>query len=490
VVTVYWPEGVSKLDGRSPLSSAALLPKALVFLGYAAAVAVLLIFAVRFQRMFNQAFYAVGVISAAIVVAVCGQFALSSGDEAAIARKNSEPLDRLYEFGQERNVVVILLDMLQGSFLELAWQRDPETRKVLADFTVFTRAGSTFPFTSYSLASILHGKAYASEDRRFGPNLSAAISDSFVTDATKLGYLATAVQVYHLFPLAQRNVQALRVPSQGGDPALSVRQYLLWTYSFELAYASLLRLIKVDARALLGYGSELAAIKESGRNLLERWAGSARVGAARNRLIFMHNLIAHSPVLYTRDGARLSELDESPYAPRKVVDEIGYSFDLLGKVFSKMKQLKIYDDALIIIVGDHGHFMASYLPENYNGVEDFKGFVAGKNFRPAGMYNPAVAIKAPGMNTTGISHAALGLVHIRSLVREYLNSGELKLNAFIERLLVERSTIPVQTCLVEANAYYSPQCHLLLDLEGNISALPKALEDLSSEWGEEAAVKH
>jgi hypothetical protein len=152
---------------------------------------------------------------------------------------------------------------------------------------------------------------------------------------------------------------------------------------------------------------------------------------------------------------------------------------LLGTLFEKMKGLGIYDQSLIIIAGDHGHFMGYYHPANYTGVEDFRGFVQGGNFRPATMYNPAVLIKPPSAAAGGVSHAAVGLTDVRSIIAEYLLSGRVDPKPIIAKRR-EQSGLPVAICTHEVDAYSSAACHQIVTTSGNVSTLPAIFEGLGT----------
>jgi hypothetical protein len=146
------------------------------------------------------------------------------------------PIESLYEFGSDRNVVVILMDMLQGSFLEQALQRDPRLRETLQGFDIFTRGISPFPFTSYSLPSLLSGVPYASDARGFVPNWEAAMSNSFITDAERVGYSTVAVQSFLVLPPAKKNVQAASVPEDQTKSLTSFKGYVLGRHAVEQIY--------------------------------------------------------------------------------------------------------------------------------------------------------------------------------------------------------------------------------------------------------------
>ncbi len=481
VVTVFFPKGVTKLDGSSALTPSMFKTTMLIWAGYGIVVALLIWMSSRYETAFKRLFNTVALVSVLVVAFVVGLFQFSKTGEIKRISKNEAPLAQLYEFGSRSNVVVILMDMLQGSFVEQTLSRDPRLRKTYNDFTIYTRAISSFPFTSYSLPTILSGMAYALPDNpSFFVNLPAAITNSFITDAEHAGYQTIGVQSSPYMPVALKNIPAFEISADSELSSLSYSDYFLKRYSIEIAYGSALRLLKVDLREKWGLKGELEDLKESSRNLLVHWTTNSRIGKDRKKLFFVHNFLTHSPIVYDRTGQRYVDIQKYPWTHDNLLEEIGYSLDLLNNVFDRMKSLGIYDDALIIIIGDHGHFMGYHTPDVYAGVEDFQGHKSGVNFRPVTMYNPAMLIKPPRSHSGSISHDAIGLIDVRAIVNAYLQTGEVKLDKILADQRRTQPSIPVMTCLKESNAYFSTDCHQLIYVQGNVSALPALFEQLDA----------
>jgi hypothetical protein len=72
VVTVFFPGGVSRLDGSSQLTRETLTPVLLAYLGYILAAIALVIVGRRYKQAFARAFCGVAAASVAVVVFVCG----------------------------------------------------------------------------------------------------------------------------------------------------------------------------------------------------------------------------------------------------------------------------------------------------------------------------------------------------------------------------------------------------------------------------------
>jgi hypothetical protein len=104
----------------------------------------------------------------------------------------------------------------------------------------------------------------------------------------------------------------------------------------------------------------------------DRWFARVGPGGAHPQLNYIHMFLPHEPREFIPDGRRyvtpdpalsgteafdnryLSDLEE-----QRTLLQLGYTDRVVGKVLSRLKQLGIYDDTLIVVVADHGE---SFLP--------------------------------------------------------------------------------------------------------------------------------
>lgn len=105
----------------------------------------------------------------------------------------------------------------------------------------------------------------------------------------------------------------------------------------------------------------------------ERWL--AKVGGGGNfpELDYIHAFLPHEPREFIPDGRRYVTPDSalegppaydnrflSAQAEQRTILQLGYTDGVVGRVVAKLKRLGIYDDALLVVAGDHGE---SFLPE-------------------------------------------------------------------------------------------------------------------------------
>jgi Sulfatase len=105
----------------------------------------------------------------------------------------------------------------------------------------------------------------------------------------------------------------------------------------------------------------------------ERWL--AKVGSGGNfpELDYIHMFLPHEPREFLPDGRRYVTPDSALEGPpaydnrflsaqgeQRTILQLGYTDSVVGEVVEKLKRLGIYDDALLVVVADHGE---SFLPE-------------------------------------------------------------------------------------------------------------------------------
>jgi hypothetical protein len=99
----------------------------------------------------------------------------------------------------------------------------------------------------------------------------------------------------------------------------------------------------------------------------KRWLARVGEGGARPQLDYIHMFLPHEPREFLPDGRRYVTPDGALEGPpaydkpflslqeqQRVQLQIGYTDGVIGEVVARLKRLGIYDDALIVVVADHG----------------------------------------------------------------------------------------------------------------------------------------
>lgn len=157
-------------------------------------------------------------------------------------------------------------------------------------------------------------------------------------------------------------------------------------------------------------------------------------------------------------------------------DEMAFFVGQLNRLLEHMKRVGVYDKSLIIVIGDHGHFIGDQDSlYTYPGAEDFEGHQNGPWARTAAMYNAAILIKPPGKEgSLQISRAASSTLGIRSLIKRYLadETSDL-LNGFE---ILGKSKVVAFKDNISSNPYEISNDHVVLEFAGNVSSLAQQFE--------------
>lgn len=461
-ITVFYPQASALQDGSIAAEPAwgQVMP---LYAGYGVLLLAMLIFALRRNALFHRLALMAVIFSLGVTGYVAGMTIHQHSNITYLSDKTD------LSFGSERNIVVIVADMLQGSFVEQALVRSPELQKRFPGFTAYTRAISPFPFTNFGLPAILSGKNYAVEALpvTYQENLNAAKADSFVTDAIRQGYQATVLGNHFILFDDAQIVSGYR--SQG-----------ISNFVFSLQRLGLLRIFKKSILAV-DDSCTLADLKEAkieGINLLHRLS-SEYTGNAKKKITITHVLSPHNPVVSFRrdDNGHVVVSAADDNSPDAVLDEVVFILDVLGDVVAQLQANRIYENALFIIVGDHGHFAGknkkmAAIP----GGVDFDGWEKGYWGRTASMYNPALLVKLPKatQHPMSISHAAISSLDVRGIVSNILQEQYSLDNIVSNSSRYEIALFPDKT---KFNPYQTSKAHVLRKVDGNANHLVEVMRN-------------
>lgn len=367
-------------------------------------------------------------------------------------------------FASDKNVVVILADMLQGSTVEQYFTMHPDEKKDFEGFTLFSRATSPFPFTSYGAPAILTGNVYNSGSENSSAKAqNEAIASSFITDAENSGFDSTVIG---LDTMPIHNKQHFYKASTPIETAK-----ILGALSIQRITKMSMHTTSLDPTTwLIGY-------KKTSKSIMDRLA-VAPIGKNKNNILFFHNMIPHMPIIFKR-----KDLGSMPLLLKPLEDnvenyweEMAFFFGQLKRLVEHMKSIGIYDKSLIIIVADHGHHIGGL--DNlydYPGAEDFEGFQKGAWARTAALYNPAILVKPPMKNDSfQISRVASSNLGIRSLIKGYLTNGNSDLLKDFESL--KNNKVVVFKDNIRSDPFTVSDDHVVLDVIGNVSSLAQQFE--------------
>jgi hypothetical protein len=460
LITIFYPYGGSIQDGSVEVYPAwsELLPIYAVYF-------LLFVAVLWLKNKYFDALQRIYILSILLALAIASYGAYDATKRFAALTPLDDSVD--LTFAKNKNIIVIIADMLQGTTVEQTLNLHPELRGIFSGFTFYTRAVSPFPFTNYALPALLTGKTYAQntkEPLNSADNLALAKRDSFITDARQKGY--DSVVVGALCP--------------ADDRAFSLMQENMSIKFLSICDHVDLGFVRIFKRRILGglltgarLTNYLVSLKSASYQFQKKLMGT-EIGSASNKLFVFHNYMTHSPVASFKEGVEPHAITAPSDA--EYLEETAYFLGSIGQLFEHLKRIGVYDDALLIVVGDHGHFSgySKSLYTSFPGAEDFKGYESGPWARAVCMYNPALLIKPPkATGTTLVSHEPASLTHVRPLVEAALKQPILSVTDIISENLQHNPAMDIIVFgkRTQASPYASAKSHIALQLQGNASEL-------------------
>lgn len=320
------------------------------------------------------------------VAILCGAYDKTQTDELDNYFLSDEGF---YEFSAKDNVFVFVLDRLDYDYIERVLQEEPDFFDALEGFTSYTNAISGFARTKPALIHMLTGAdqiAYHIPRNDYFTEAWSYGDKNLLEDLDSRGY---SIEMYsgirNLFSdpaLPQNYVDNL---SSGWDGMhySTVLGKLMQLSAFRYAPTVLKPFFWADTNYYNEDAYEPSAAQAYQFNDAAYALGFSKATADRQEksFKFYHFYGPHAPYTMNADGTASEE-------PTTVTDQLMGSFVNLMKLFDRMKELGIYDDATIIITGDHGDAIRDTKPLQ-------KATRVGLFYKPAGASGKLKTSSAP-----------------------------------------------------------------------------------------------
>jgi hypothetical protein len=274
----------------------------------------------------------------------------------------------LTQFSANKNVLHVLLDELQSDLFLLAIESDSELKAAFDGFTFFSDTLAVYPSTEMSISVLMTGEVYRNNEpkRAFIKNLRSSKTgiqqlktQGYELDAHTSCYLGVVERCSKLdaslLDEDVSDIEALQlldiyifksVPDYLKSAVYNHEQWLLLGISNHTSY--------------LKFPSGIAHL------LFKQYVENITVSKNDSpRYKFFHSLVTHSPARLDADCNILFQRKPSLTGVEFIKCGLGHFADLL----SKLKELGIYDQTMIILSSDHGSGLI-------NNSADFDGFLA------------------------------------------------------------------------------------------------------------------
>lgn len=274
----------------------------------------------------------------------------------------------LYELSDQGNVVMIVSDTFEGTFMNSILEQYPEWRETLKDFVYYDNTTGTSCFTYFSFAKLLTGV-----DFPIGMDSSKGVETAFCQE-TLISQVAENdwdIAYYTLFQPTP-NVSDKLINYEGSIllPDSHAKQSILKLLMRSTLFKGVPHQLKnsfivldSDYRVVQGemdIGDKAAPYVLDDNayrsNLLER--GMTAVSGRPRYVLYEMNGV-HAPYTINRSFETV-EFDDSVTLEQKQIEAGLASLNLLTEYVNELKKADLYDNTTIIFTADHGFNLRFY----------------------------------------------------------------------------------------------------------------------------------
>ncbi len=272
--------------------------------------------------------------------------------------------DKVMDYSDERNVIVFLMDQVDGEKLYDIIKSDKEYEDVFEDFTFFDNAMSGYGHTKYSVPLILTGQWYEN-DRSFSDYFQEALDisplfKSLDKDGYRVGLYYDELKNYKTTPEMENVSEGVIKVSDNTGFARTWCKLVLYRYlpyAFKPAFY-----FDID---------EFNAFKEESSSSVDLydWSNFVFYDHVKNTPVtkseprafkYIHVRGAHSH--YTIDE-NINEVEAVPYEEGGYVMAMKGCIALTREYLKRLKDGGVYDNSAIVVMSDHGYDKV-YMSEN------------------------------------------------------------------------------------------------------------------------------
>lgn len=280
-----------------------------------------------------------------------------SGSKAPYEMRTPEVTgDSLYSFSKERGMLMVILDEFSSQAFYSILQTRPETKKQFADFTYYRDTMAAFPTTYAAVPAILTGQPAPTEGS-LSAYFDRTAPDAINEQLARAGWSSDVV-TFH--PICKRfrngTCQSLN-QATSRDRHVAAKKEL-----YKLLDLTLFRHAPHYAKIKI-YNHEKWFLQNDGRSSLipnhkasirfvESFQGQINGNATQPTFKAIHLLVPHGPYHLTPECTRY--IGPSMSAQKMFGSNVECAFNLLEKIFSRMKESGVYDSTTIVLLADHG----------------------------------------------------------------------------------------------------------------------------------------
>ena len=265
-----------------------------------------------------------------------------------------ETVIRSVTYSTNRNVMVFVIDSLEREQAHAIMEdaaAGPELHEKFRGFTEFTDNVGAAPSSLYAVANLFTGKYLEN---------ASGMADYFVSvysqDSALAGFLLEGFDVFVATTALGYGFTSRKNPESGGKEGQPDTTMPAGNSAWTLSDIARFRICPFGAKWRL---AAILDLGRSGGNGMDReWmaypflARGSVVEEGHPVFLFLHTEGVHEPVWLDRTGKRLPAKDDSSAGH---VEMGVFVLRQLGALFDSFRAKGIYDNSLILVLGDHGN---------------------------------------------------------------------------------------------------------------------------------------
>ena len=314
--------------------------------------------ALRWKKVTAKVFTAGSAMVLVFLILTCG-ILIGSSKREYLQRGETFVSDRdILTVSRTENVIVLVLDMFDSSYMETILETDGETAEDFRDFTWYANTAGCFGATNYSLGSFLSGSLMLNQQPSYRETLNAnyetnLLFPTLLEDEWIVGIYTEGKFIPQKLANSTDNCLKGEKAAIQDIPAFLSALWRMCACRFAPdAIRPFVWLSGNEFDGLYGLGdSKYEAYTISNSTFYGRLNTESIILTDQPCFRFIHLFGAHYPYL---TDEYLLPITPS-YSDANAIGAAKGSLRIVQRYLELLKESKVYDNSLIILMGDHGY---------------------------------------------------------------------------------------------------------------------------------------
>lgn len=384
---------------------------------------------------------------------------------------SSEYDNKALSFSKDKeNVVVLMLDMFQGSYPEEIFNSNPELKETYRGFTWFPNTLTTSYYTNSALPGIIGGWDFSPQEINKDKDkiLFDKISQSYIyaIDKSKSRGFDTSVVNPVYFKSALGKIEELKklganVATNSSFRELSTSDDSTGESSKSqgrlLASVGLFRAVPYLLKPRVYNKGSWFNLEESNYKyvsdnvaFIKALSTKSNIGSSNSTYKIFNSEITHTPFGITKDGEILNSGNADKDAPNSVDGLNSYysaywSLVWIGDFLNWLRDNDIYDNTRVIVVSDHGNAFDNPYKTPFENLDQLDNLGAG--LKKLSRLNPLLLVKDFNSNEElNIDNSLMSNADVHNISFDGLDSIPVEENRILETIILNKwKTVELET---------------------------------------------